>query len=1082
MKASDKFEITTHDLIHAGVKDLGEARKRFACLENSGLDSQNLQVVLTSLQRACDPDIALKHLAAIFTVSRKSTYDLVANESAGSASKVPEGEAVAIQAETDERSCASDSRRSDVDQLLHEPEALSRLIWVLGASDSMGALMHAHPQLVSAAACDPCGSLAFTRAERIVHMREAVKAVASQSADVPTANAMSAAVEALREHYYLQLAAIMAEDTAAEDPVAIQPQISARLSDLADAAITAALDIARTQVEGSERCGFTVIGMGKLGAQELNYVSDCDLVYVVEPLAAQGEEPIDGVALTRIGTKIAMTLQRICQSVMPGVDMPPLWKIDTALRPEGKDGPLVRTVDSYRVYYEKWASNWEFQALLKARMVAGDEELGKVYLDLTRPLVWSASKRDNFVYDCQKMRKRVEDNIAPDLRDREIKLGKGGLRDVEFTVQMLQLVHGRSDESLHGRSTLGALQALAAGGYVARPQAARLDEDYRFERVLEHRAQMWELKRTHLFPDLGKANQGGLDIVRNADSKAIDGNTDLRRMGRAFGLLPDQLVERYDKVRREVRRLHTDIYYRPMLPIAAQLDDDQVTLSDKASRERFESIGFADPDAAMRHVRALTEGVSRAAKINRILLPSILQWLAQGQNPDMGLLQWRKLEERFGGGSQYLGFLRDSPQALIRLCHILSNSRLLGDALNQSIESVTWLGDEAMLVPRTRESLDVRAQAAVSRYADNMNDFATSIRAMRRHEIERIGLGWTSGVVDDGHGLSGMTDVYDAAIEAALQWSIRHQCAAMKLESAPVAISVIAMGRYGGREVNFCSDADIIMMYRPMSGEEHENGDDPRKTAADFARNVVNDLRNILQGPASLEPKIDLDFGLRPEGKNGPLIRSYESCRDYYTKWYSTWERQALLRARYAAGDVQLARDFLTQLADPLRYMDRPLTDEEIGEIRKLKARMEAERLPHGVKRNQHLKLGAGGLSDVEWTVQLLQLEHAGEQESLRVNSTLAALDELERLEYIDAADAEALRKAWKMLTAARNGNYLWGARLQQADVLPSDFYGLGGVATFLGYDANRGQYFGNDLQAVMRRCREVMERLFYGL
>ncbi|WEV68613.1 bifunctional [glutamine synthetase] adenylyltransferase/[glutamine synthetase]-adenylyl-L-tyrosine phosphorylase [Bifidobacterium sp. ESL0775] len=1041
MEHSEDFTISNRELIHAGLQNLGESGDLFASLASVGFDEAERKNVLAALERACDPDIALKHLAEIVA--------------------------------------SKENRAKFVDN----PTALSRLIGVLGVSDAMGGLMRTHPDLATAAACDPCGSLEFSRAERVLHMGDAVKTAVSSQADTPIpTNNMSIAVEALRENYYLQLAAIMAKDAAAADPVKIQPQISARLSDLADAAISAALGIAKTQVEGSERCGFTVIGMGKLGAQELNYVSDCDLVYIVEPLAAEGaDEKIDGVTLTRIGTKIGTTLQKICQSVMPGVDMPPLWQIDTALRPEGKDGPLVRTVDSCRVYYDKWANNWEFQALLKARVVAGDEELGKAYLDMTRPLVWSASKRENFVYDCQKMRRRVEDNIAPDLRDREIKLGKGGLRDVEFTVQMLQLVHGRSDESLRGRSTLGALQALSAGGYVARPQAAKLDEDYRFERVLEHRAQMWELKRTHLFPDLGKANEGGVDIVRNADPRAIDDNPDLRRMGRAFGLLPDQLVDKYDKVRREVRRLHTDIYYRPMLPINAQLDDDQVTLSDKATRERFESIGFADPDAAMRHVEALTEGVSRAAKINRILLPSILQWLAQGQNPDMGLLQWRKLEERFGGGSQYLGFLRDSPQALIRLCHILSNSRLLGDSLNQSIESVTWLGDDEMLMPRTRESLDVRAKAAVSRYAENMNDFATSIRAMRRHEIERIGLGWTSKVFDDGVGLAGMTDVYDSAIEAALQWAIRHQCVEMKLDSAPVAIAVIAMGRYGGREVNFCSDADIIMMYRPIQNVADDNDGDEQKTAAEFARNVVNDLRNILQGPASLEPKIDLDFGLRPEGKNGPLIRSYESCRDYYTKWYSTWERQALLRARYAAGDRQLAEDFLTQLADPLRYMDRALTDDEIGEIRKLKARMEAERLPHGVKRSQHLKLGAGGLSDVEWTVQLLQLEHAGEHESLRVNSTLTALDELEHLEYIKADDADALRKAWKMLTAARNGNYLWGARLSQADVLPSDFYGLGGVATFLGYDANRGQYFGNDIQAVMRRCREVMERLFYG-
>lgn len=251
--------------------------------------------------------------------------------------------------------------------------------------------------------------------------------------------------------------------------------------------------------------------------------------------------------------------------------------------------------------------------------------------------------------------------------------------------------------------------------------------------------------------------------------------------------------------------------------------------------------------------------------------------------------------------------------------------------------------------------------------------------------------------------------------------------------------------------------------------------------AADFARRVVADLRNVLQGPVSVEAGIDLDLGLRPEGRSGPLIRSFDSCREYYTSWFSTWERQALLRARFAAGDKALAQDFLTRLADPLRYMDRPLTDDEVAQIRKLKARMESERLPRGVPRNRHLKLGLGGLSDVEWTVQLLQLEHAGVNPGLRVTSTLLALDELERLGYANRQDTAVLREAWTKLTAARNANYLWSGRPTQADVLPSDLDALGGIGTFLGYEADSGQYVENDLTAVMRRCREVAERLFYG-
>ena len=870
----------------------------------------------------------------------------------------------------------------------------------------------------------------------------------------------------------------MAQDATAADPCAIQPTISRELSDLADAALEGALAIARHEVPGSEHVRFVIIGMGKLGAQELNYVSDVDLIYAVEP----ADNEIGRQELVRVGTKMGTTLQRVCQSVIMGVAEPTLWQIDGGLRPEGKDGPLVRTIESHRGYYEQWAENWEFQALLKARPVAGDPELGRAYMDMTRPFVWSASKRDNFVYDCQKMRKRVEDLIPAPLKDREIKLGKGGLRDVEFTVQMLQLVHGRSDETLRTRSTLESLVRLAEGGYVSRKQAARLSADYRFERVLEHRQQMWALKRTHLFPDLGAgSNLGGLERKRDVDVDALNQNQELRRMARTFRVHPEELVERYDETRREVRHLHLDIYYRPMLPVSAQLDDDQIDLSKDAARERFSSIGFGDPDAAMRHVAALTNGIGRAAKINRIILPAVLEWLGQGQNPDMGLLNWRKLEEHFGTESEYLGFLRDSTSAAQRLCHILSNSRFLGDALNKSVESVTWLGNDERLRARTRDSLDVQCRSSLERNAGSINDFATSMRAMRRHEIERIGLAWMSGVMDDAASLEGMTDVYDAIIDAALTWAVDNRTREFGGDggdahdvSAPAALAVIGMGRYGGREVNFSSDADAILVYRPADGADEG-------TANAFARKVVEDLRAILQGPTTLEPKIELDLGLRPEGKNGPLVRSYASCEEYYRAWAGTWERQALLRARYAAGDEELARDFLTNLADPFRYPHVDLTDTEIGDIRKLKARMEAERLPRGVRRERHLKLGKGGLSDVEWTVQLMQLRHAGDIKELRVNGTLAALDVLERRKLIDAADALTLRHAWMMCTAARNGNYLWSGRANQADILPDDMYSLGGIAVYLGYDANRGQHFENDLLAVMRKAREVTDRLFYG-
>lgn len=959
---------------------------------------------------------------------------------------------------------------------------LASLMQVLGASSAMGMFMRTHPDLIKAASYDPDHLFSMTLDERCADLLCAIQAykatVVSSENNASntiylTSLGFAQAVSALRARYREHVAAIMAADLASADPVEVQPDISRKLSDAADAVLEAALAVARGQVTGSSACRFAIIAMGKLGAQEINYVSDIDLIYVVEPADSGNKQNQD--AALRVGASIAMVLQKVCQSTVVGSLEPPLWQIDTALRPEGKDGPLVRSLESHREYYEKWASSWEFQALLKSRPAAGDADLGKAYRAMVEPLIWKASGREHFVADCQHMRQRVESLIPASQRDLDMKLGRGGLRDVEFTVQMLQLVHGSEDESLRVRDTISALQALAQGGYVSRSQAAILAEHYRFERVLEHRQQMWNMHRTHLFPDLGAQGNGGLDRARTISAEQLNNNEQIRRLARAVRLRPEELVERFDKARREIRNLHKDIYYRPMLPINAQTDADPIVLSPEAARARFASIGFADARAAQLHVEALTEGLSRAAKIHRILLPAVLKWLGDGQNPDMGLLAWRRLAERFGGKNTYLGFLRDSPSAAQRLCHVLADSRYLGDAMMQSMQSITWLGDDEALSARDRASLDMQTSAMVARYASNIADFAQSLRALRRQEIERVALAWMCGLIDDDTSMCAMSDVFDAVLDAALCWSMREAVLRMNFSAPQAKIAIIALGRYGGREVNFCSDADIMVVYKPV-------GEDCDLDAAHrFAQTTVEILRNILQGPLTLEPKIMVDLDLRPEGKDGPLVRSLESCEKYYRQWASTWEHQALLRARFAAGSKDLADALLDGVVNDLRYAANPLSESQLSEIRKLKARMEAERLPRGVSRDRHLKLGRGGLSDVEWTVQLLQLQYAGTYESLRVVGTMQALKALQSEHLIDGEDAQILERCWHMCSAVRNANFLWSGSMSRADVIPTDSYSLGGIATYLGYEPNQGRVFENDLLATMRQCREIMSRLFYG-
>ena len=269
---------------------------------------------------------------------------------------------------------------------------------------------------------------------------------------------------------------------------------AAELSDLAAGTLDAALAVARAQGRrGAASCRLAVIAMGKCGGHELNYVSDVDVIFVAEPAEGHDEQQA-----MRAATQLASTMMQVCSDhTREGT----IWPVDANLRPEGKSGPLVRTLASHSGYYERWAKTWEFQALLKARPVAGDLALGREYAEVVGPLVWSAAERDGFVDEVQAMRRRVLDHIPANQAERQLKLGSGGLRDVEFAVQLLQMVHGRTDEEVRPPTTLSALARLTERGYVGREDGRSLHDAYSFLRTLEHRIQLYQLRRTHVVPE-----------------------------------------------------------------------------------------------------------------------------------------------------------------------------------------------------------------------------------------------------------------------------------------------------------------------------------------------------------------------------------------------------------------------------------------------------------------------------------------------------------------------------------------------------------------------------------------------------
>ncbi|OCG73089.1 bifunctional [glutamine synthetase] adenylyltransferase/[glutamine synthetase]-adenylyl-L-tyrosine phosphorylase [Microbacterium sediminis] len=853
----------------------------------------------------------------------------------------------------------------------------------------------------------------------------------------------------LRIAYRVQLARIAAFDLAAPEPLEVVPAVSAALADLAGAALEASLAVARTRVAGGiggaglfprdevAQTRFAIIGMGKAGARELNYVSDVDVIFVADP--REDSELPESRAID-VATRLAVQTMR---GISGFEAEPPLWEVDANLRPEGKQGALVRTLESHVAYYDRWAQSWEFQALLKARPLAGDLELGERYIAALRPKVWQSAARENFVDGVQRMRERVTAHIPPDDVPYQLKLGPGGLRDIEFAVQLLQLVHGRTDDAVHQRGTIEALEALADGGYIGRADAAAFDGHYRRLRLMEHRLQLQGLSRTHLMP-------------RDDDGQRV--------LARATGLAPTggELVALWERVKREVRDIHLRIFYRPLLSAVAALPSDEGQLTPDQARDRLAAIGFGDPAGALRHIEALTSGISRKATITRHLMPVMLRRFADGVDPDYGLIAFRRVSETLGQTPWFLRVLRDSAGAADALAKLLSGSRYVGELMEWIPESVAWLDDDAQLRPRPRASLEEEARAIQSRHA-TIAEAMRSVRALRRRELLRAAMASILGVVT----IRELSDALTMITEVTIQATVR----AVRREVVPddaddLDFAVIAMGRFGGAEIGFGSDADVLYVYRP-------EGVDPER-AQKLAERMVAELR--AQSEDHRLP-LELDAGLRPEGRNGPIVRSLEAYREYYRRWSLSWEAQALLRAQGVAGSAKLIAAFL-EMADEVRY-PASIDPQELREIRRIKARVENERLPQGADPRRHLKLGPGGLSDVEWLVQVIQLQHAHEVPGLRTTSTLDALAAAVEAGLVPAEPAQRLEEAWKLASRLRSANTLLTGRT--SDVLPRDRRELDGIGRILEYPAHSATEVEEDWLRTSRRARRDFEKLFYG-
>ncbi|HSL08961.1 MAG TPA: bifunctional [glutamine synthetase] adenylyltransferase/[glutamine synthetase]-adenylyl-L-tyrosine phosphorylase [Pseudonocardiaceae bacterium] len=979
---------------------------------HDGQARQDAEDALWALSRAPDPNLALRTLLRLASASGDGWAELDA-------------------------------------ALCQDPGVRGRLLAVLGSSTVLGDHLVARPQrwrgLVASDAARPGW------AGRVVG--KLLAAVGADPAGPPPGttggtrasltgiNAQRALCAAYRDLIAELAAADLAPVVEPELPVLPFEQVAEALAELAAGVLSASLAVAVTEVAGLERLPprLAVIGMGKCGGAELNYVSDVDVIFV-----GGAEDELSAA------TKLASATMRMASTC---------FEVDAALRPEGKVGALVRTVEGHLSYYRRWAKTWEFQALLKARAVAGDTELGARYVAAVGPLVWTAADRENFVPEVQAMRRRVAAHVPAELVDRELKLGHGGLRDVEFAVQLLQLVHGRTDESLRVGSTVKALAALGAGGYVGRDDAANLAASYRFLRLLEHRLQLQKLRRTHLLP-------------------AEDDTAALRWLARAAGMRPDGrhdalgvLRAEYTRQSHRARRLHQKLFYRPLLEAVTRVPTEVYRLSESSAKARLAALGYASPQGALGHLRALSDGVSRRAVIQSTLLPVLLEFLADTPDPDGGLAAYRRVSEALDDTPWYLRLLRDEGAVAQRLMILLGTSRMVTDLLVRAPETLQLLTDPDEMAGRDPAEVARSLLSAADRHRDP-DAAVTAARELRRHELLRVACADLLGLLHVDEVCAALSSVWTAVLAAALDAALRAEIERRQAE--PARIAVIGMGRLGGAELGYCSDADVLFVCEPVApGAAGQSAD---TDALRFASSVAESVRKLLGSP-SQDPPLVVDAGLRPEGRSGPLVRTLASYRAYYAQWAQTWEAQALLRATPVAGDKDLGERFIAEI-DPVRYPAGGLTARQATEIRRMKARVDSERLPRGADPTTHTKLGRGGLADVEWTIQLLQLQHAHEVVALRTQSTTAALRAAADAGLLAAADADALLAAWRFATRTRNALTLVRGKL--TDQLPSSGRELLAVARVLGYSsgADPGKVV-DEYRRATRRARAVVERFF---
>jgi glutamate-ammonia-ligase adenylyltransferase len=762
--------------------------------------------------------------------------------------------------------------------------------------------------------------------------------------------------------------------------------VVAEISGVADACILEALRL----VAGGD--GLAVIGLGKLGGYELNYASDVDLLFVHGDPGPAGQEGAER-------TVTALTAM-LAEHTTDGVAL----RVDATLRPGGRDGALSRSLEATLAYYERESATWERQAMIKARPIAGPGALTDGFLEGIEPFVYPPELASAAIDDVRRTKVRLEEYIRQRGKElTEVKRGRGGIRDVEFAVQLLQIVHGRRDPRLRTPNTLAALHALALEGYVSEDDAGALADAYRFLRRVEHRLQIVRDLQTHDLP---------------ADRPART------TLARSLGLADaDELGTRYEATTELVRSIHERLFYRPLLEAFAGPAQPAPGTDRASTEELLGGLGFTHAGRSYEVLGRLVDPARRIGKVLAHLFPIMAPALALSPAPDAALVRLERIAEAIGRHADeraIADLLASDPAAARRVAHVAGASSFATDLLVSDPSRVRGLTDTLLAAD-----------------TDAAGELVDAVARTAGRELTPRGSGAALSAVG--------TKVVREAVEA----------------TAPdMPFAVIAMGKLGAREVNVASDLDLMFVYE---GE----GAPALKRATELGEQVMRGIRE-----AGWEPDADL----RPEGRNGPLARSIAAYLEYWERYAETWEFQALLRARAIAGDADLGRRFELNAAD-FAFPPDGLTIDRVADIRRMRERIERERVKPPEAAKFHLKLGVGSLADVQFAVEVSLMRHGGRHREVRSRRTLEAIDRLASAGLLPGSVARDLGAAFVYCTDVKNA--LEMDRRVHADAVPPSPQEQTALARRLGYEEYPRQAFLDDYLRITRRGRRAMERVF---